>query len=143
MKREKWNNLHSIFFIFSILIALFFIGISSGNGPMNASVRIGYVSHRKWDSWSARYQMLSGVQRHAIGQDDIASILDVQVVTESGNICIEMNDEDGNVVFKQDAIETSAFTFNVSGKISICVNANKHKGSFNIVLKGNERTIGS
>lgn len=40
-----------------------------------------------------------------------ASTLDVQVVTESGRICIGMKDEDGNVVFKQDAIETSAFTF--------------------------------
>lgn len=67
-----------------------------------------------------------------------ASTLDVQVVTESGRICIGMKDEDGNVVFKQDAIETSAFTFNVSGKISICVKADKHKGNFNIVLKGNE-----
>ena len=71
MKREKWNNLYGILFIISILIALFSVGISSGNGPMNASVRIGFVSHRKWDSWSARYQMLSGVQRHSIGQNDM------------------------------------------------------------------------
>ena len=99
---------------------------------MRSATAIGYVSNDGWRNWSASYTMLDGTLTHTIRPRDTQEKIHVEVVTEDGSISIEMKDADGNVIFDEDNIETSTFDVNVSGKVVVRIEADKHKGSFNI-----------
>ncbi len=58
--------------------------------------------------------------------------LQVEVQTDSGTISIEIQDEDGNVIFDESNIGTASFDVDVSGKVTVKIEADHHKGSFSI-----------
>lgn len=52
------------------------------------------------------------------------------IETEEGQIDIEIKDSDGNIIFSEDAVQTKEFEVNVSGKITIRLDGEEHKGKF-------------
>lgn len=68
--------------------------------------------------------------KHTIRSEDTQKTLHVEVVTEDGSISIEIINIDSNIIFDEGNIETSAFDVNVSGKVAVRIEADKHKGSF-------------
>ena len=100
-----------------------FVAVRSGT-------RIGYIGNEGWSSWSGSYISLDGMMRKSIHPK--GDVVHVEVKTEAGTISIEMKDTHGDVIFKQDNIETSSFDVKVSGKVTIRIEADHHRGSFDI-----------
>lgn len=130
--KNKTKNLISVALIVITVVTLIAIANFLGIGTMRSATAIGYVSNDGWRNWSASYTMLDGTLTHTIRPRDTQEKIHVEVVTEDGSISIEMKDADGNVIFDEDNIETSTFDVNVSGKVVVRIEADKHKGSFNI-----------
>lgn len=119
-----------------IVVAFVFLLRYLGIGTLRSATRIGYVGNAGWSSWSASYTLLDGWQQHTIRPK--TDTLHVEVKTESGTISIEMKDADGNILFSGNNIETSSFEVKVSGKVVIKIEADHHKGSFNISSHSSE-----
>lgn len=132
MMKYKPKNLKSTVLIVVTVVVLIAAANFLGIGTMRSATRIGYVGNDGWRSWSASYTMLDGKLKHTIHPKDTQETIHVEVVTEEGSISIEMKDADGNVIFAENNIATSTFDVNVSGKVVIRIEADKHKGSFNI-----------
>ena len=115
-----------------IIIALIAAANFLGIGTMYSGIRLGYVGADGPRSWTASYSMLDGKLKHTIHPKDTQGTIHVEVVTKSGSISIEMKDADGNVIFDEDNMATSSFDVNISGKVVIRIEADKHKGSFSI-----------
>lgn len=130
--KNKTRILISVALIVITVVGLIAIANFLGIGTMRSATAIGYVSNDGWRNWSASYTMLDGTLTHTIRPKDTQEKIHVEVVTEGGSITIEMKDADGNVIFNEDIIETSAFDVKVSGKVVVRIEADKHKGSFNI-----------
>ena len=101
-----------------------------GFGTLRSGIRVGYVSHDSLGSWSANYFWLLGRLQHTIYPE--TDTLHVEVTTESGAVSIEMKDADGNVIFSENNIGTSSFEVKVSGKVVVKIEADRHKGGFEI-----------
>ena len=56
--------------------------------------------------------------------------LHVSVETEEGDFTLQIMDADGNVIYSDVKVGTKEFDVDVSGKISIRIEAEKHEGSF-------------
>lgn len=110
------------------IAAVNFLGIGK-NCPVT---RIGYTEHGGWRNWSASYTMLDGKIEHTIHPKDTQKMLHIDVATENGSISIEITDKNGNIVLDEDNIETAVQDVYVSGKVVVCIEAAKHKGSFSI-----------
>ena len=110
------------------IITANFLGI----GTMRSAIRIGYTGTDGWRSWSASYLTLDGKLKHTIRPKDTHEALHVEIVTESGSISLEMKDKNGTVIFEQDAIATSTFDVKISGKVVVLIEADHHRGSFDI-----------
>lgn len=131
MKRKS-KSIRSAILIVFIVVACIAIANFLGIGTVRSATRIGYMEHSGWRNWSASYTMLDGKMKHTIRPKDIQKVLHIDVVTEGGSISITITDKDGNVIFDEDNIKTNTYDVNVSGKVVVCIEADNHKGSFNI-----------
>lgn len=132
MMKHKPKSLTSAILIALIVIACIAAANFLGIGTIYSATRIGYVEHGGWRNWSAKYTMLHGQMKHTIRPEDTQKTLHIEVVTEDGSISIEITDKDGNIVFDEDNMETATYDVNVSEKVVVRIEADKHKGSFNI-----------
>lgn len=87
-----------------LLVILVFVGVLSffGIGTMRSATRMGCVENADRNSWSANY------------------------------LYLDVKDEDGNVIFHQENMETGIYEVKASGKCVVRVTAKEHKGSFYI-----------
>ena len=132
MMKYKEKSFQSTVLIVVVILVLIAAANFFGIGTMCSATRIGYVGHDGWRNWSASYTMLDGKMKHTIHPEDMQKTLHVEVVTEGGSISIKMKDANGNIVFDEDNIGTSTFDIETSGKIVVFIEADNHKGSFNI-----------
>lgn len=132
MMKQTPKSLTSAILIALIIIACIAAANFLGIGTMRSATRIGYVEHDGWRNWSASYTMLDGKMKHTIRPKDSQKMLHIEVVTEDGSISIEITEKDGNVIFDEDNIENTTYDVNVSGKVVVHIEADKHKGSFDI-----------
>lgn len=100
----------------------------AGFASTRSATRIGYSGNEGWSSWSGRYISLHGTMQKSIHPKD--DTLHIEVETESGMIAMEIMDADGNIIFEKENIGTASFDVEVSGKVSIRIQADHHKGSF-------------
>ncbi len=115
-----------------LIVAAVAIGIAyfTGFASTRTATRIGYFGHEGWSSWSGSYVILNGTMKKTLHPN--GEVLNVGVVTKSGTISIEIKDADGNVIFDEGNIGTETFNVDVSGKVSVRIEADNHKGSFSI-----------
>lgn len=128
--KYKPKSLKSTILSIVIAVAAVFLLSNLGIGTLRSATRIGYVGNEGWSSWSARYTLLDGWLQRTIHPK--ADTLYVEVETESGTISIEMKDVHGNIIFSESNIGTSSFEIEVLGKVVIKIEADHHKGSFDI-----------
>lgn len=128
--KDKPKSLKSTIVFAVIVVAAISLFSYLGIGTLRSATRIGYVGNDGWSSWSASYTLLDGRLQHTIRPE--TDTLHIEVQTESGTISIEMKDADGNIIFFKNNIETSSFEVEVSGKVIIKIEADHHKGSFDI-----------
>lgn len=118
--------------IIILIVAAVAIGIAyfTGFASTRTAMKIGYLGHEGWSSWSGSYVMLNGPMKKTLHPN--GEVLNVTVVTKSGTLSIEIKDVDGNVIFDEDNIGTKTYNVDVSGKVSVRIKADNHKGSFSI-----------
>lgn len=113
----------------AILIPLL-AGPLGGLTAYGSGMRIGYADNLTGDTWQARYQLLSGWRERAVNTDSQATMLHIEISTDSGTVRLTVTDESGTVVFDQSNIPTSAFDVDISGKVTVRITGEDHRGSF-------------
>ena len=86
---------------------------------IDSGLKLGWVENKGMDHWSATYAFHDGYQQRTINTDGEATVLEVEIVSSSGEIGMTVTDENGNVIFDQQGIETSSFEIEISGKVTV------------------------
>lgn len=112
------------------LLAVLLLILLSNYRSFHSGVQIGCISHGGMRNWSANYQMIDGYFRKTLYPKTDTAILNAKITTLDGSISINIKDADGGILFSQDNIETSTFEVEVSSKVTIEIDATKHRGSY-------------
>ena len=116
----------------AVVMGLAMWGLLGGVGTISSGTRVMYVSNEGRSHWSASYQYFNGfIQRNlwvAENEDGFA----VVITSEEGSMDVEVKDENGNVIFAQENIQTGSYEVKATGKVVVRIDCEKHKGSFDI-----------
>jgi len=115
-----------------IAVVIFVVILRSGVAPTGSGLQMGWVESNTRDHWSATYAFHDGYQQRTINTDGEATVLVVEIVSSSGEIGMTVTDENGNVIYDQQGIETSSFEIEISGKVTVKITGEDHKGSFSL-----------
>lgn len=118
--------------VIAVVMGLAIWGLLGGVGTISSGTRVMYVSNEGRSHWSASYQYFNGfIQRNlwvAENEDGFA----VVITSEEGCMDVEVRDENGNVIFAQENIQTGTYEVKATGKVVVRIDCEKHKGSFDI-----------
>lgn len=115
-----------------IAVVIFVIILRSGVAPTGSGLQMGWVESNTRDHWSATYAFHDGYQQRTINTDGEPTVLEVEIVSTSGEIGMMITDENGNVIYDQQRIETSSFEIEISGKVTVKITGEDHKGSYSL-----------
>ena len=115
-----------------IAVVIFVVILRSGVAPTGSGLQMGWVESNTRDHWSATYAFHDGYQQRTINTDGEETVLEVEIVSSSGEIGMTVTDENGNVIYDQQGIETSSFEIEISGKVTVKITGEDHKGSFSL-----------
>ena len=115
-----------------IAVVIFVVILRSGVAPTGSGLQMGWVESNTRDHWSATYAFHDGYQQRTINTDGEATVLEVEIISSSGEIGMTVTDENGNVIYDQQGIETSSFEIEISGKVTVKITGEDHKGSYSL-----------
>ena len=115
----------------AVVVAMVIV-LRSGVAPTGSGLQMGWVESNTRDHWSATYSYHNGWQQRTINTDGESTTLEVEIVSSSGEIGMTVTDENGNVIFDQQTMETSSLEIKISGKVTIRITGEDHKGSFSL-----------
>ena len=115
--------------VFAVLAC--FIMLFSGCG-FNSGTALMKVENSTKTSWKQSHMLFDGKEIRTFYLEDEPRKMEITVVTEKGEIDITVLDSSGEEIFKMDDAKTGTYDFTASGKIKIKVEANSHKGNFEI-----------
>jgi hypothetical protein len=87
------------------------------------------------DHWDATYEKFNGYKQREITMSDEGShAFTVEIVTNSGDLRLKIEDSEGNELYTGHEFPSSPFevTADEGGKYTIRLDADSHSGSFNI-----------
>jgi len=125
-KKDK-KKIIGVVFIVAVIMGLTYM--FHGSATIGSGNRMMFVSSEGRNYWSATYQYFDGFQQRTLWMEEAGS-LDVAIITDEGQLDIKITDEEGKVILDEKNLETSTFSIPASGRITIRVDATKHKGSF-------------
>ena len=115
-----------------IAVVIFVVILKSGVAPTGSGLQMGWVESNTRDHWSATYAFHDGYQQRTINTDGQPTILEVEIVSSSGKISMTVTDENGMVIYDERGIETSSFEIEISGKVTVKITGEDHKGSYSL-----------
>ena len=115
-----------------IAVVIFVVILRPGVAPTGSGLQMGWVESNTRDHWSATYAFHDGYQQRTINTDGEATVLEVEIASSSGEIGMTVTDENGNVIYDQQGIETSSFEIEISGKVTVKITGEDHKGSYSL-----------
>ena len=115
-----------------VAVVIFVIVLRSGMATIDSGLKLGWVESKGTDHWSATYAFHDGYQQRTINTDGEPTVLEVEIVSSSGEIGMTVTDENGNVIYDQQRIETSSFEIEISGKVIVKITGEDHKGSYSL-----------
>lgn len=115
-----------------IAVVIFVFILRSGVAPTGSGLQMGWVESNTRDHWSATYAFHDGYQQRTINTDGEPTVLEVEIVSSSGEIGMTVADENGNVIYDQQGIDTSSFEIEITGKVTVKITGEDHKGSFSL-----------
>ena len=115
-----------------IAVVIFVVILRSGVAPTGSGLQMGWVESNTRNHWSATYAFHDGYQQRTINTDGEATVLEVEIISSSGEIGMTVMDEKGNVIYDQQGIETSSSEIEISGKVTVKITGEDHKGSFSL-----------
>lgn len=134
MKYQKPNRKEKILLI-GFLTALLALALYNGFSETRSATRILYSSREGRYSWRADYHLLNGHQSKTLRTDTQPDVLRVVITTEAGQMALTIRDGEGNLIYHQENLATSAFDVEVPGSVTIRVDADHHRGSFDFSTK--------
>lgn len=114
------------------VVVVMVIVLRSGVAPTGSGLQMGWVESNTRDHWSATYSYHDGWLQRTINIDGEPTTLEVEIVSSSGEIGMTVTDENGNVIYDQQGIGTSSFDIEISGKVTVKITGEEHKGSFSL-----------
>lgn len=132
--RVKAAPQKSIFVLVAIAVVmgLAMWGLLGGVGTISSGTRVMYVSNEGRSHWSASYQYFNGFMQRNLWVAENADGFDIVITSKEGSMDVEVKDENGNVIFAQENIQTGSYDVKATGKVVIRIDCEKHKGSFDI-----------
>lgn len=106
--------------------------LKGGFAHTESGFRTGWVESNTRNHWSAAYSFHDGYVQRVINADGEPTILEVDIVSVSGEIGMTVTDENGNVIYDEQGIETSSFEIEISGKVTVRITGDDHKGSYGL-----------
>lgn len=100
-------------------------------------VRLGYVGMQTGRHWSGSYKKLDGHMTHRMRAGDAG--LRAELITEEGDIALTVTGADGESIFFADAAGT--YIIEAAGKVTVRIDADDHRGSFDIRSADDEDEI--
>ena len=113
-------------------MAILMLVLKSGFASTQSGLQMGWIESNTRDHWSATYSFHDGYVQRTINTDGEPSTLEIEIVSSSGEIGMTVTDENGNVIYNQQGIETSSFEIEISGKVTVRITGEDHKGSFSL-----------
>ena len=115
-----------------IAVVTLVVILRTGVAPSGSGLQMGWGESNTRDHWSATYAFHDGYQQRTINADGEPTMLEVEIVSSSGELGMTVTGENGNVIFDQQGIETSSFEIEILGKVTIKIIGEDHKGSFSL-----------
>lgn len=116
--------MRKIMAVFIVLILAFiFVGCEFHSG-----LRIGYIGNSGSSYWRASYIKLDGKMIDTLKTEDDTLIINIE--TEKGSISVKVYDADKNLIYE--ANDAGEHAVKTDGKIRVVIDAENHKGSFDI-----------
>ncbi len=126
-KGGKWR----VALILILFLAITAAAVSGGfGGSVNSCTRIWYSENEGQNSWSGKYMYLNGTMKKQI--QVLGEHLEITVETKSGSLSVKITDRGGTVIFERDDIGTETFSVEASGKVTVQIEAEKHRGSISL-----------
>lgn len=116
----------------AVVMGLAMWGLLGGVGTISSGTRVMYVSNEGRSHWSASYQYFNGFIQRNLWVAENEDGFDVVITSEEGSMDVEVRDENGNVIFAQENIQTGSYEVKATGKVVVRIDCEKHKGSFDI-----------
>lgn len=120
----------SILILVSIIMIGIFAGCTVGSGT-SVKMSEDNNSHRM----SATYSKFDGYKKTTVTvQNDEEIQVNVDVVTNKGNIDLKITHEDGTVAYQGDDMSTTSFNvmLDKNGEYTIRIDTDNHSGSYDI-----------
>lgn len=129
--RKQMNFKAAIFILVGIVLLLQMMG-TLGIGVQKSSehLQIGYWEKSSAQSWSADYILWDGWQQRTLHPTTQPATLHITVQTDAGSCALQVKSADGEILFAQEDIQTSAFDVEVPGDVVVRFTADRHKGGF-------------
>lgn len=124
---EKRKRVPKVLFSVIVLIVIVAGANYMGFASTRSGLRVGYVGTETRGGWTGRYALLDGTMEKQLYAD---GTLSVTVETREGSIAMEITDRDGNVLYHGEDMGTASFQLEASGRVTVRVTAQRHKGSF-------------
>ena len=118
--------------VIAVVMGLAIWGLLGGVGTISSGTRVMYVSNEGRSHWSASYQYFNGFIQRNLWVAENADGFAVVITSEEGSMDVEVRDENGNVIFAQENIQTGTYEVKATGKVVVRIDCEKHKGSFDI-----------
>lgn len=114
------------------MVAFVWAMTSGGLGTTRSGVRMGYSESATRSRWTAEYTFMDGYMQRTMRTAEDAECIRIVVETEEGRIDVDITDEEKNVIFSQENIETGTYEVEAAGKYVVRITAEDHKGGFYI-----------
>ena len=129
--RKQMNFKAAIFILVGIVLLLQMMGtLGIGVQKSSAHLQIGYWEKSSAQSWSVDYILWDGWQQRTLHPTTQPATLHITVQTDTGSCALQVKSADGEILFAQEDIQTSAFDVEVPGDVVVRFTADRHKGGF-------------
>lgn len=127
-KGAVWKKLIWIF----AMLAFVWVMTAGGLGTTRSGIRMGYSETATRNRWVAEYSFMDGYMQRTLRTTDNVDGITIVVETEEGSIAVKIKDDEGNVIFSEQDMETGTYEIEIVGKYAVRVTAEEHKGGFYI-----------
>lgn len=129
--RKQMNFKMAVLILVGIVLLLQVMGaLGIGAQKSSANLQIGYWEKSSAQSWSADYILWDGWQQRTLNPTTQPATLHVTVQTDAGSCALQIESADGEILFEQEDLPTSAFDVEVPGDVVVRFTADRHKGGF-------------
>lgn len=134
MTKEKMTPQKSVITIVAVALVIGFAawGFLGGVGTITSGTKMMYVTSAGRDYWSASYQYFDGFAQRNLWVPENADGFELVITSEEGSISVQITDESGAVIFEKENMQSGTYEVKATGKISVRMELEKHKGGFDI-----------